>query len=318
MVEVTLVSVFQVHDNLYGIDLFEERRPGRSSAYLVVGSEPILVETGSAASHEALVSGLAELGMHPADLRHIVITHVHLDHAGGVGQMMAVAPQAVVHCHPRAARHLIDPTRLERGARLVYGQHLDTLFGSLLPVPEERVVIHADESVLRTRDRTLVFFDTPGHAKHHVCVLDENTRGLFSGDTVGIRYTPEYTHWDFLYGFPTTSPSDFDPDVMLASLNRLEALGIERIYHTHFGVTDPAADAFAFSRRGVTAIKTLCESLGASATLSQIEPALRQIVADDLAAVGHPGLLTDPVGMDITLNSQGILVYLQKKMAGKL
>lgn len=312
------MAVFQAAENIYGIDLFEEGRPSRSSAYLIPGSEPILVETGSAVSHDALVSGLKELGVEPADLRHIVITHVHLDHAGGVGQMMAAAPDAILHCHPRAARHLIDPSRLESGARSVYGDLLDSLFGPLMPVPEERVVMQEDETVLKTPDRTLVFYDTPGHAKHHTCILDDQTRGLFSGDTVGIRYTSAYTGWDFEYGFPTTSPSDFDPEVMLATLDRLEALGISRIYHTHFGVTDPAARAFEFSRRGLRAILTMCARLSASSSFDDVESGMRQVVADDLAAVGHPNLRVSPVGMDIGLNSQGVLVYLKKKAAGKL
>ncbi len=312
------MAVFAISNNLFGIDLFEEGRPGRSSAYFIRGLEPILVETGSARSHAALVEGLAELGARPSDLRHIVITHVHLDHAGGVGQMMEAAPEAILHCHPRAARHVIDPSRLEAGARAVYGEQMSSLFGPLKPVPQERVAVHEDETVLDTKDRELVFYDTPGHAKHHTCVVDTATRGLFSGDTVGIRYSKVYTGWDFDYGFPTTTPSDFDPDVMLATLDRLEALDVERVYHTHYGVTDPASEAFAFSRRGIRAIQGILPGLNPESPLSQVQQALERAVAEDLESIGHPVSNVSPVGMDIVLNSQGILVYLQKKAAGKL
>ncbi|NMP21353.1 MBL fold metallo-hydrolase [Sulfobacillus harzensis] len=312
------MAVFHVGDGIDGIDLFEEGRPERSSAYLIRSQEPILVETGSARSHHVLVDGLRELGVAPEDLRHIIVTHVHLDHAGGVGQMMQAAPKARLHCHPRAARHLVDPSRLEAGARAVYGEQMDEIFGPLMRVPEDRVVVHPDHSVLNTGDRELVFFDTPGHAKHHACVLDQKTMGLFSGDTVGIRYAPGYTAWDFVYGFPTTTPSDFDPDVMLETLDRLQALNLSRIYHTHFGVTEPAEEAFSFSRRGIHAIQRILPELGPDSSLGAVQDALRQAVAEDLAEQGHPGADVSALNLDIMLNSQGILVYLQKKAAGKL
>ncbi|MCY0897444.1 MAG: MBL fold metallo-hydrolase [Firmicutes bacterium] len=312
------MAVFPVSDEIYGIDLFEEGRPGRSSAYLIRSREPILVETGSANSQEALWSGLAELGISPDDVRHVVITHVHLDHAGGAGQTMAKARHAVLHCHPRAARHLIDPARLEAGARAVYGPQLEAMFGPLEPVPADRVVTHEDESVLEVSDRVLRFYDTPGHAKHHTCVVDETSRGIFSGDTIGIRYVPQYTGWNFVYGFPTTTPSDFDPDVMLATLDRLEALNLRAVYHTHYGVTEPASTAFAFSRRGVRRIQELLRMLSGDSTLDDVVARLKGKMADDLAELGHPGQDISPLSLDILLNSQGILVYLQKRAAGKL
>lgn len=312
------MAIFTVDEDFYGIDLFEEGRPERSSAYLIRAREPILVETGSARSHAVLIEALHELGVPPETIRHIVITHVHLDHAGGVGQMMQAAPKAQLHCHSRASRHLIDPSRLEAGARAVYGDQMEVMFGSLMAVPADRVVVQEDGSVLDAGGRQLRFYDTPGHAKHHTCVLDIPTRGLFSGDTVGIRYAPGYTGWDFVYGFPTTTPSDFDPDVMLATLDRLESLDIARIYHTHFGVTEPAREAFQFSRRGIRAIQRILPQLGPDSTQGAVEAALRQAVQADLAAAGHAGVDAAPLNMDIMLNSQGILVYLQKKAQGKL
>ncbi len=312
------MSVFQAADNVLGIDLYEEGRPGRSSAYLIQCREPVLVETGSARSHDALLTGLAELDMRPEDIRHIIVTHVHLDHAGGVGQMMEVAPEAILHCHPRAARHMIDPSRLISGAKAVYGDQMESMFGSLKPVPQERVAIQTDETVLDTGDRELIFYDTPGHAKHHCCVVDSMSRGIFSGDTVGIRYTRVYTGWDFEYGFPTTTPSDFDPDVMLDTLDRLWNLNLSRVYHTHFGVTEPAQLAFDFSRRGVEAIKNFLPQLSTESSLEQVEATLRGAIANDLRKQGRPPVDVSALGFDVALNSQGILVYLQKRAAGKL
>ena len=311
------MAVFSVDQDFYGIDLFEEGRPGRSSAYLIRGTEPVLVDPGSARSHQALEAGLGVLGLRFEDLRHVIITHVHLDHAGGVGQVMQRAEQAVLHCHPRAKRHMVDPSRLEAGARAVYGEQMEQMFGALLPVPEERVVTHEDGDRLDAGDRALVFYDTPGHAKHHTCVVDVKTQGIFSGDTIGIRYTPEYTGWDFVYGFPTTTPSDFDPDVMLHTLDRLEALDLARVYHTHYGVSE-AGEAFDFARRGTRAIGAMAAGMGPDTPLAEVEEGLKEVIRQDLADVGRSITDVSPLALDIMLNSQGILVYLQKKALGKL
>jgi glyoxylase-like metal-dependent hydrolase (beta-lactamase superfamily II) len=311
------MAVFSVNQDIYGIDLFEERRAGRSSAYLIRGSEPILVDPGSALSHQALEAGLGELGLRCQDLRHVIITHVHLDHAGGVGQLMQHAAEAVLHCHPRAKQHMVDPSRLEAGARAVYGDQTEQIFGKLLPVQADRVIIHEDGDHLETGDRTLVFYDSPGHAKHHTCVIDVKTRGIFSGDTIGIRYAREYTGWDFVYGFPTTTPSDFDPDVMLQTLDRLEALDLARVYHTHYGVSE-AGEAFDFARRGTQAIRAMTEAMSPATPLAAIEEGLRELIRQDLAEAGRSITDVSPLALDIMLNSQGILVYLQKKALGKL
>jgi glyoxylase-like metal-dependent hydrolase (beta-lactamase superfamily II) len=263
------------------------------------------------------VAGLKEAGVKPEDLDHIILTHVHLDHAGGAGQMMEKSPKALMHVHPRGARHLIDPSRLDQGARAVYGGEMEALFGELKPVAAQRVVSEEDGQKLHLGRHTLTFYHTPGHAKHHMCIWDDVTHSIFSGDTVGIRYRPEYTGWDFVYGFPTTSPVDFDPDVMLESLDKMEALRPERIFHTHFGETKPAQQAFDFSRRGVHYIQALLQQLPDTADYPMIQQALSQIIAQDAERQGHKVANVDPLALDIMLDSQGILVYIQKK-AGKL
>jgi glyoxylase-like metal-dependent hydrolase (beta-lactamase superfamily II) len=313
-----LVAAFQVDDSIFGIDLYEEGRPGRSCAYVIRAREPILVETGSARSHAVLVQGLQEVGIHPADLRHVIITHVHLDHGGGVGQMMEAAPNAQLHCHPRAWQHVIDPSRLLTGAQAVYGDQAEEIFGPVKPVAQGRVVVQGDETTLQAGDRELIFYDTPGHAKHHLCVVDQSTGSLFSGDTVGIRYSRPYTGWPFEYGFPTTTPSDFNPDVMLETLERLQSRRPRRVCHTHFGVTEPALEAFDFTRRGIQSIQTMIAGLSEKSTLTEVQAQLTHAVRRDLDALGHPEVDVGAVGLDIFLNSQGILVYLQKKAAGKL
>lgn len=307
--------IFEAGDGVFGIDLYEAGQPFRSCAYLIRDQEPALVETGSARSLPKLLEGLEALGVSPAHLRHLVVTHVHLDHAGAAGHLMQLASQALLHCHQRAARHLIDPSRLEQGARAVYGDRLESLYGSLQPAPAARVIAQPDQSEVSLGHRRLIFYDSPGHAKHHTCIVDTHTRGLFSGDTVGIRYDPRFTGWDFVYGFPTTTPTDFDPGVMLETLSRLEALGLTRVYHTHYGVTAPAETAFAFSRRGVQAILALLAALPSTAGLDDIRRALEQAIRTDIARLGSPVPDLAPLALDLELNSQGIWGYWQKHRA---
>lgn len=313
------MSVLEVGDNLFALDLFEDGHPFRTSAYVIRGPEPTLIETGSSASHASLLGGLQALGYEPDDIRHVIVTHVHLDHAGGAGMFMEVAPHAILHAHPKGARHLIDPGRLEEGVRAVYGDVMDTLYGAIIAVPSHRVRIQEDLSTLDLGEgRVLTFYDSPGHAKHHFCVWDNVTRGIFSGDTIGIHYRQAGTGWDFDYGFPTTSPSDFDPDVMLKTLDRLEALEPEVVYHTHFGPTRPAADAFLFSRKGIRAIQAMIARLSDDATPETAAIMLRAYLIHDMIEGGHRVPSLDPLALDINLDSQGMIVYMQKKKAGKL
>ncbi|PSR34437.1 MAG: MBL fold metallo-hydrolase [Sulfobacillus benefaciens] len=312
------MAVTEVGEDLFLVDLHEAGRPFRSSAYIIRGPEPTLIETGSSNCFTYVADGLKTLGYAPVDLKHIVVTHVHLDHAGGAGRMMEAAPYAVLHANRRATPHLIDPTRLEAGSRAVYGSALESLFGAILPVPHDRVQVQEDGSILELGNgRRLTFYDTPGHAKHHSCIWDNVTRGIFSGDMVGIRYRFEGVGDNVIYGFPTTSPPDFDPEVMLASLDRLQAMNPNVIYHTHFGPTAPASEAFAFTRRGIFAIQQILDRLPDDATAQMAEEELRAYLSKDLEGRTHLDDLSD-LALDIYLNAQGMIVYKQKKKAGKL
>lgn len=315
------MAVFEVGSDIFGIDLWEDQTPFRSASYVVFDNEgPVLIDTGAARSHEQLLEGLSQLGITPREIRHVIITHVHLDHAGGAGQFMALAPGAILHGHPRAVPHMVDPSRLEQGARAVYGDRLDSIYGRLQPVPSHQVVACEDGSTVPLAHRTLTFLQTPGHAKHHITIWDDRTQGIFSGDMVGIRYDPRFTGWDFAYGFPTTSPSDFNPDAMIASLERIAQYHPRAIYHTHFGVTEPGTEALDFCFRGIGALTKMMENIEPTDELSEVENKLRDVILKDLKSLGHLKTVADlkPLALDIELNSQGILVYLQKRLAGKV
>ncbi|MEM1412828.1 MAG: MBL fold metallo-hydrolase, partial [Pseudomonadota bacterium] len=165
-------------------------RTALAACYLVETEGGVaVVETGTNDTVPRVLRALEQRGHTPEDVRYVIVTHVHLDHAGGAGSLMAACPNATFLVHPRGARHMIDPSKLEASVRQVYGDEIfDRDYGTLVPIPEERTRIVQDGETIALGDRPLTFIDTPGHARHHFCVWDEATRGWFTGDTFGLSY----------------------------------------------------------------------------------------------------------------------------------
>ena len=194
-----------------------------------------LIEVGSNASVERILKVLQSRGRSPHEVSHIIVTHVHLDHAGGAGELMARLPNAQLVVHPRGARHMIDPSMLEASARGIYGDEaFDAMYGILRPVPAERVITMEDGDSLLVGGRPLSFMDTPGHARHHFCVWDEHTSGWFTGDTFGLSYR-DFDTANGVFIFPTTTPVQFDPEALITSIDRMMEKAPENMYLTHFG-----------------------------------------------------------------------------------
>jgi glyoxylase-like metal-dependent hydrolase (beta-lactamase superfamily II) len=211
-------------------------RPQMAACYLLeTDSAVAIIEAGNNDSTERILKVLASRGRQAAEVSHVIVTHVHLDHAGGAGKLMRLLPNATLVAHPRGARHLIDPSRLEASARAVYGDaEFDEMYGSLVPVPEDRVILMEDGDSLEIGKRPLSFIDTPGHARHHFCIWDEQTRGWFTGDTFGISYRELDTE-NGPFVFPTSTPIQFDPPALIASIKRMLEKQPENMYLTHFG-----------------------------------------------------------------------------------
>ncbi|HXA28929.1 MAG TPA: MBL fold metallo-hydrolase [Candidatus Angelobacter sp.] len=206
-----------------------------TAGFLVDGPQPALIETGARTSVETVRDTLAAAGVGPADLRWLVLTHIHLDHAGGVGDLALAFPNATVVVHERGARHLADPTRLIDSAARVYGPLLDSLYGRMVAVPAERLVAAADGHRIDVGNgRVLTLVDSPGHAKHHHAVLDEHTGTLLVGDAVGVRL-PEVGVLR-----PAVPPPDFDLELAVSSLHRFAALRPTQVVLTHYGVVPDA------------------------------------------------------------------------------
>ena len=210
--------------------------PGFIASYLLTGGErPALVEAGPASTFEALASGMREAGVEPEELRDVLLTHVHLDHAAGAGVLARVAPQARIHVHPRGAAHLADPSRLLASAARIYGDRMDAMWGTILPVPRERIHTPADGEALRVAGRTLHALDTPGHAAHHLAFHDPEAGLVFTGDVGGIRLEGAR------HVRPPTPPPELDTPAWLRSIDRLRRLEPSRLLLTHFGGVDDAA-----------------------------------------------------------------------------
>lgn len=210
-------------------------KPQYACAYLVQEKDRALfVENNTAHAVPRLLRTLSEKGMSPRDVEYVIITHVHLDHAGGTGALMKACPNATLLAHPRAARHMIDPSRLISSAKQVYGEKIfEQLYGSIEPVEASRVRAVEDGEEIVFGSRTLRFFHTRGHANHHFCIYDRVSEGVFTGDSFGIAYPALQSGGLFI--FPSTSPTDFDPIEARLSIQKILATGAKRAYLTHFG-----------------------------------------------------------------------------------
>ncbi|HEY0718790.1 MAG TPA: MBL fold metallo-hydrolase [Streptosporangiaceae bacterium] len=223
-------SITPLGDDVFQIDTRMAGYTGITAGYLIRGDRPCLVETGTAPSAPVVRDALAALGVGPQDLSTVVVTHIHLDHAGGVGDIAGMFPAARVVVHTKGARHLADPSRLMASARMVYGDALDSLFGTLAPTPAERIETVEETGVIDLgHGRRLDSHYSPGHAKHHVGLLDSVTGDLYVGDAAGI-YLPETGDLR-----AATPPPDFDEDTALNSVALFGALRPQRLLFSHYG-----------------------------------------------------------------------------------
>jgi glyoxylase-like metal-dependent hydrolase (beta-lactamase superfamily II) len=290
-------------------------RPQMACCYMAETSEAVaLIEVGSNASADRILKVLGQRGRTPAEVSHVIVTHVHLDHAGGAGTLMAALPRATLVVHPRGARHMIDPSRLESSARAVYGDTtFDAMYGSLQPVPENRVLVMEDGDSLSFGGRKLEFIDTPGHARHHFCIWDENTRGWFTGDTFGLMYQ-ELRSGSGAYVFPTTTPVQFDPPALLASIDRLMARHPDYLYPTHFGRVTVRPGLADQLKAAVTRTVEIAERhRNDENRTSAIENAMETWLIEDLREHGvtmSDEELSTYLSVDIKLNTQGVEFWL--------
>jgi len=294
------------------------QRPGLAAFYLVVeGDTAAFIDTGTSHSVRAAIDALLTRGLAPEDVAYVIPTHAHLDHAGGAGEMMRRFPHARLVAHPRAARHLIDPAKLIAGVTEVYGlEETERSFGTIVPIPAERVIEAPDEFTVDLNGRELRFLDTPGHARHHFCVVDTRTRSVFTGDTFGISYR-EFDTDKGAFIFPTTTPVQFEPEVLHTSIDRLAGLNPDRIFLTHFGAITEVERLSYDLHELIDALVYMARSLKTSGSErhAQLVQGQRDILLPRLEAHGCR-LGADRIEIllrdDYELNAQGIGVWLDR------
>lgn len=290
--------------------------PGMASFYLMEeGGECAVLETGTSHSAAVLWQLLQERGIALEQVRYVIPTHVHLDHAGGAGTMMAALPNAQLLIHPRGARHMADPQRLVSAAKAVYGEELfDTLYGEVAPVDPGRIRPMGDGETASLAGRQLEFRHTRGHAEHHLCVWDEVSRGWFSGDMFGVSYPwCRLPKADFV--FPSTTPSQFDPEAYLASLELLGSYSPQRMYLTHYGELAYSAEKSQLLARQ---IKVYCaratEGSPDAALLQQQLSAYTLELLREFDAHGNETELRNHIAFDMQLNAQGLQMWYQRSV----
>jgi glyoxylase-like metal-dependent hydrolase (beta-lactamase superfamily II) len=292
-------------------------RPRFDASYLLVeNGRAAFIETGPNSGVPRLLAALEAQGLGRDAVDYVIPTHIHLDHAGGVGLLMSKLPRAKLVVHPRGARHMIDPTVLVEGARAVYGREVaDRDYGELVSVPAERVVTTEEGMVIELDGRPLRFADTPGHARHHNCIWDEASRGWFTGDTFGIAYPDLYTS-NGPYMLPATAPVQFDPPALHETVARLLAQRPDVMYLTHYGAVRDAEKLAVQFLAQVDAMAAAARSLAnASSRHEALKLAFRDIYVAELRRSGSTlpeERLHELLAPDVQLNALGLGTWLDK------
>ena len=285
-------------------------KPQVASIYLLQqADEAVIIETGTFYSVSNVLATLAELGIAKSRIKYVIPTHVHLDHAGGASEMMKHFDQASLIIHPRGVRHMIDPQKLIAGTIAVYGEEkFNRLYGNIEPICEARVIVAQDLDHFDVGGRQLVFFDTPGHARHHFCIYDQLSNGVFTGDTFGISYAPMKQLARGL--IPTTPPVQFDPVALHASISRIMSFNPDRLYLTHYGEFDNPASQVSSFNDWIDEYVNLCERQDCAAEdfEATLEQALQDLVLQGLADNDN-ALLGKVLQADFRLNAQGLAYW---------
>lgn len=290
-------------------------RPLLDASHLIVeNGRAAFVDTGTNNSVRLLLEALAGKDIDAADVDYVFLTHVHLDHAGGAGLLMQSLPNAKAVVHPRGARHMIDPEKLIKGAKAVYGEPAySNMYGELQPIPEARVVIPEDGDHFELAGRPFDTFYTEGHARHHYCLHDPTSNGVFTGDSFGISYRElDTAAGEFI--FPTTTPVHFDPVEAHRSIDLIMAKQPQQLYLTHYSrVTDLERLAEDMHVR----INVYCEiakrQAEADDRTAAIETEMSDYLFEEACAHGFPAdreRFDAVTGMDVKLNTQGLEFWL--------
>jgi glyoxylase-like metal-dependent hydrolase (beta-lactamase superfamily II) len=305
-------------EGIYAIDA-DYVRPQLAAIHLIVeNGRAAFVDTGCNSSLPNVLSALDELGIPPENVDYVLLSHIHLDHAGGAGLMMKTFANARLVVHPRGVRHMVDPTKLMEGTIGVYGaEATQRLYGEVLPIDVARIIEATHESRVELAGREFLFLDTPGHAKHHIAIVDKKTGHIFSGDDFGLSYRELDTDGrQFI--FPTTTPVQFDPVAMHATIDLLASYQPQAIYLTHFSQVRDIPQKAADLHRMVDAFVAIARQHrhAGEARHALIRGDLERFLLDEVARFGcrlPEAKLRALFENDFELNAQGIAIWVDSE-----
>lgn len=302
------------HD-IYSVDA-EYVRPKHAAIHLILENGRVaFVDTGCNDSIPNALRALDELGVSVDSVDYVMLSHIHLDHAGGAGTMMKLFPNARLVVHPRGAWHMAKPARLMESVATVYGiEETRRLYGEVLPIDASRIIEATHETSIDLAGRKLLCLDAPGHAKHHIAIVDSKSGHIFSGDIFGLSY-PELDTDGRQFVFPTTTPVQFDPQAMHASIEMLMSYRPQAIYLTHFGQTcDVAAKALDLHRMIDAHVAiALREKKAGAERHARIRVGLDELLLEETKRFGCRLADADVLKVfdaDLELNTQGLVVWL--------
>jgi len=308
----------QVIDYEHGISAIDSGyyRPMLDAIHLLVeGDRAAIIDTGTNHSVPPVLAAMRDKGLRPEQVDYVILTHVHLDHAGGAGLFMREFPNAMLTVHPHGARHMTDPARLVAGTVAVYGEALTRrMYGDILPVAAERILETPHASSIRLAGRELQFLDTPGHARHHVAILDTQSGHVFAGDVFGLSYR-EMDQDGRQFILPTTSPAQFDPEPYHRSIDLIRGIRPEAVYITHYSqIRDVQAKGEALHRLvDAHAELGLREKDAGAARPERLREGIKRIFLEEARRWGSrlaDARVLDIYSNDVELNTQGLGYWL--------
>ncbi len=313
-----MTSRFNVSNIADGISVIDSGYFSKDFAAIYLlrqGNEVAIIETGNKYSATNVQKALEMDALSFSDVAYIIPTHVHLDHAGGAGELMNRCQNAQLIVHPRGARHMIDPSKLIAGAIAVYGEaNYKKLYGEIIPIDSSRVIEADDNFILDFEGRELKFIDTPGHARHHFCIWDEMTGSMFTGDTFGVSYR-EFDKGNEVYIFPSTSPVQFDPEALIKSIEKLITYRPKRLCLTHFSAIDPTNKVVDQLIDGIHFVSSLAKEYASHREAEEIiEDEMMSYFLKGIKKVGNDDLefCRDRLKLDVEINTQGLIYWQQK------
>lgn len=299
------MTVTQVSEKVFLLDTHALGNSGTVAVYALKGAKVALIDCGYASSYEVILQELSEIGISPSEVRYLIPTHVHMDHAGATGHLLKHMPKAEVIAHERAVPHLVDPTRLIQSVTSIFGEKLVQSYGQPLPIQQQKITAVGQEMHLDLGGMTLTAMHSPGHAPHQISVLVEEEKLLLSADAVGIVYPNIPTM------IPTTPPPSLDPPKLRETISRLSQLDSRKLLVPHYGIRDDVVNVLETTKNKTAAWLSRVRELRKNGVSldEMVEEFQREVVSES-------GLRTEDfpryARLSIRITLMGMLQYFEK------